>query len=270
MTKEWEDLFPLAMVTKLPREVSDHNPLVLLYSAKTQPKSIQFRFELSWLRNPDFFTHVERIWNKPCRTKTSLDKIQQKLKLIKQYFKGWGLNLQGNLRNLRKELQEELVSLECLEELGFLTSNQWQRKAWIISECMKLLEEEEVYWYNRSHQNWLLHGDHSSKYFHRVPSGRKRKNAILSFEHEGVAIEGDENLLAHATAYYSDLFGPAPDFNIQLDESIWDGSAHISETENEQLCSPFFETEIWTALSQMEKNKATGPDSIPIEFYQAC
>lgn len=140
MTKEWEDLFPLAMVKKLPREVSDHNPLVLLTDSKTPNKSIQFRFELSWLKNPDFFTQVERICNKPCNAKSTIDKIQQKLKLSKQYFKGWGLNLQGELRKLTKELQKELITQEELEETNILSFEQWQRKSWIISENPRLLE----------------------------------------------------------------------------------------------------------------------------------
>jgi hypothetical protein len=44
----------------------------------------------------------------------------------------------------------------------------------------------------------------------------------------------------------------------------------LSEADNEQLCRPFSETEIWNALSQMGKNKVAGPNSIPIEFYKAC
>jgi hypothetical protein len=246
MSKEWEDLFPLAMIKKLPREVSDHNPLILLIVSNAPTKTIQFRFELSWLKNPDFFSQVDRIWNKPCRAKTTIDKIQQKLKLVKQYFKGWGLNLQGTLRKLRMELHEELITLEELEELSTLSSDQWQRKTWVLSEILRLLEEE-IYWYNRSHDNWLLHGDLNTKYFHRVASGRKRKNTILSFDHKGITIEGDENLLVHATAYYTDLFGLAPYFNIQINSSIWDGSAHLSESDNE-LCRLFFESEIWNAF----------------------
>lgn len=125
MSKAWEDIFPFAMVKKLPREVSNHNPLILLTDSKAPTKSIQFRFELSWLKNPDFFTQVERIWSKPCRAKSTLDKIMQKLKLLKQYFKGWGLNQHGLLRKLRKELQEELSILEGLEESSVLSSKQW-------------------------------------------------------------------------------------------------------------------------------------------------
>lgn len=32
--------------------------------------------------------NVKRIWVRPCNDKSSLDKIQQKLKLFKQYYKG--------------------------------------------------------------------------------------------------------------------------------------------------------------------------------------
>jgi hypothetical protein len=45
---------------------------------------------------------LKQIWEKPCRALSALDKIQQKLKMVKQYFKGWGFNLQGEL--IKKEL----------------------------------------------------------------------------------------------------------------------------------------------------------------------
>jgi hypothetical protein len=115
-----------------------------------------------------------------------------------------------------------------------------------------------------------LYGDLNTKYFHRVASGRKRKNTILSFEHGDNTIEGDENILAHAIEYYSKLFGPAPTFDIQINDDLWDQSVSLSESDNDQLCKPFSKAEIWNGLSQMEKNRAAGPDSIPIEFYQAC
>lgn len=55
VSKEWEYIFPLAMVKKLSREVSDYNPLILCYNELTPTRSIQFRFELSWLQNKEFF-----------------------------------------------------------------------------------------------------------------------------------------------------------------------------------------------------------------------
>jgi mannosylglycoprotein endo-beta-mannosidase len=128
-------------------------------------------------------------------------------------------------------------------------------ESWIINENLRLLEQEDLYWYNRFHETWLLNGDINTKYFHRVASGSKRKNTILSLKHDDFTIEGDENLLAHATEYYSELFGSAPEFNVYLNNNIWDGAACVSKIDNEQLCKPFSESEIWTAFSQMEKTR---------------
>ena len=88
VNKEWEDIFPNVLVKKLPTDVSDHNPLILSCGPDKNLRHLQFKFELHWLSNPDFIQAVKKIWDKPCRAKTSLDKIQQKLKMLKQYFKG--------------------------------------------------------------------------------------------------------------------------------------------------------------------------------------
>jgi hypothetical protein len=51
---------------------------------------------------------------------------------------------------------------------------------------------------------------------------------------------------------------------------MWRGQEKVSEEDNEKLIKPFAEKEIKYALFQMKKNKAAGPDKIPIEFYQSC
>ena len=90
ISKSWEDIFPLAVVRKLPREISDHNPLIISTGVPRNRTNNQFKFDLSWLKNPEFYSLVDKIWSKPCKAKSALDKIQQKMKLIKQFFKGWG------------------------------------------------------------------------------------------------------------------------------------------------------------------------------------
>jgi hypothetical protein len=104
--------------------------------------------------------------------------------------------------------------------------------------------------------------------FHKCADGRKRKNNIISFEKEGCLIEEDDNLLKHASEYYPELFGPPTNYDVQLDPTLWEVTPRISGEENAVLCKPFSEAEIKEALGQMEKNKAAGPDKIPIEFYQ--
>lgn len=76
--------------------------------------------------------------------------------------------------------------------------------------------------------------------------------------------------MEHATKYYTELFGPGVEFNIQTDSDIWADATKISEADIDSLYQPFTESEVHSALFQIEKNKATGPDKIPIEFYQSC
>jgi hypothetical protein len=140
------------MVKRLPREVSDHNPLIISTGVCKPAKFIQFKFDLNWLSNPAFLVEVEKIWNKPCRARTTLDKILQKLKLLKQYFKGWGFNLQGELRKKKASISDELTDLENIEENVGLNTEQAHRKTWLIKEFLQLLDQEEAYWYARCHE----------------------------------------------------------------------------------------------------------------------
>lgn len=113
-----------------------------------------------------------------------------------------------------------------------------------------------------------LNGENYIDFFHKCDNGRKRKNTIVSQEKDGEIIEGEENILKHATEYYTELFGPVPSNNIKLDPTIWDNVENVSKLDNIVLCQPFSEEEIKMALFQMETNKALGPNIIPIEFYQ--
>lgn len=135
---------------------------------------------------------------------------------------------------------------------------------------MSMAEEEELYWLKRSHETWLHNGDLNTDFFHIVANGRKRKNTILHFEENGKIIEGDENLLNHATGYYKELFGEGIGNIVPLDTDLRAEGEKVSERDNNTLTQPFTEKEIKEAPDQMEHNKAVGPDAIPIEFFQVC
>jgi hypothetical protein len=139
-----------------------------------------------------------------------------------------------------------------------------------MREYLSLLDQEESYWHKRCHEEWLLKGDNNTKYFRKIANGHKRKNTIISLDKDGSIIEGDKNLLNHATEYCSDLFGPGENHNIHIDPNVWVEVEKVTDFDNSLLCSPFSENEIKYALFSMERNKAAGPDKIPIEFYQTC
>lgn len=95
MSKNWESNFLFVKVSKLPRSISDHNPLIMDTEITDKKPLSSFHFKNGWLTHPEFTSIVDKIWNKPCRDKSPIDKIQQKLKLCKQHLKGWDWHLKG-------------------------------------------------------------------------------------------------------------------------------------------------------------------------------
>ena len=117
-------------------------------------------------------------------------------------------------------MQEELLVLEQFEEEAPLLQDQMLRKSWLISELFKISEEKELHWKQRSHDRLLHEGDIKTEYFHRIANGRKRRNLILKLEDGDRSIEGDSDLLAHATEYYKKLFGPELGNSFPLDPAL--------------------------------------------------
>jgi hypothetical protein len=84
VNREWELLFPLTIVHKLIREVSDHNPIIIDTMEGAGKQNRDFRFEKRWLKEEEFLPRVVRIWAQPVRARDSLAVFQTKLKLVEK------------------------------------------------------------------------------------------------------------------------------------------------------------------------------------------
>ena len=60
---------------------------------------------------------------------------------------------------------EVLLDLEIIEEDNILNYEQAQRKVQLQVEILKLLEDEELYLFRRSHSTWLSQGNNNTEYF---------------------------------------------------------------------------------------------------------
>ena len=117
MPPDWEDMFPLVFVQKIVKELSDHNVLIVQCDdAPKVEKKREFKFDNSWLKNPDFLPLIKYLWEEPLRNTDPIDVLNIKLKRVKKYLKGWGSNIFGNNKKRKVELKAKLQSLEQLEE----------------------------------------------------------------------------------------------------------------------------------------------------------
>jgi hypothetical protein len=113
-------------------------------------------------------------------------------------------------------------------------------------------------------------GDNNTSFFHRIANGRKRKHTMFSLKEGNYLVEGTDDLLEHATIFYKKLFGPGEGNILKLSNNIWLPHEKLNFDDNLVLNEPFSEDEVKFALDRMVKNKAPGPDGIPVEFYQVC
>jgi hypothetical protein len=157
-----------------------------------------------------------------------------------------------------------------LEEIGPLSPIQRERRGLLQQEMLKVLDNEESFWRQRSRENWLLQGDSNSAFFHRAANGCKRKRNIFSLKKGDTIVQGDAALLEHASVFYKDLFGPVIDSAIRLRDDVWAEEEKLNTLDCAEMDKCFTLDEIKDVIDHMEKNKAAGPDGFPIEFYQHC
>jgi hypothetical protein len=58
-----------------------------------------------------------------------------------------------------------------MEELGDLSCDQMRLRAQLKTELLQILDEEELFWFKRCHETWLLKGDGNTEFFIEWPMG---------------------------------------------------------------------------------------------------
>jgi exonuclease III len=266
ISSSWENEFPLCNFRKNPRYMSDHNPLIVRTDNSQIIGARPFCFETAWLHHADLKKKVNEIWKKKVTAKSNIDAWCIKMDRVKKFLKGWGHSLKGHTRKYKNILKEELEKLEKLEEDFILDAENLNRKTFIHSELLRIMEEEEIYWHKRSNNNWLLKGDCNTAFFHRVANGKKRKNTIFSLNHNDQVIEGDDALVEHATSFYKELFGPSTSSGFHMEPGCWDCWERVNVQDNEELEKPFSELEIKDSISSMKKIQLLGLITSQLSF----
>ena len=88
---------------------------------------------------------------------------------------------QQNLSNLKRSLDNTkviLFLLEIIEELTDLTMLEWNFKEALIGNLNHLLEQQRIYWKQRSKIRWVKDGDARTKLFHANATIKHRNNLI--------------------------------------------------------------------------------------------
>lgn len=87
MSTDWEDMYPLTVVTALDRILSDHVPLMLDSGVQLRKDPV-FRFESSWFEREGVREIIAEVWASAPNHLISIDRWQWILRNIRKKTKG--------------------------------------------------------------------------------------------------------------------------------------------------------------------------------------
>lgn len=96
-----------------------------------------------------------------------------------------------------------------------------------------MLEQQEIYWQQRTKQFWLREGDQNTKFFHKYASTRRQNNSILGLQDgSGNWVQADSQVILQ---YFNELFASVPG---DRKLSSLEGLNQVTMEQNNNLIQP--------------------------------
>ncbi|XP_074354363.1 uncharacterized protein LOC141693242 [Apium graveolens] len=254
--QEWRNIFPRATIKVLEVSTSDHMPLFLEPNRLVYvPKVKKFRFENAWIREEQCLKVVQESWNQT-EGKSIVDKVEYCCLKLEE----WG---GGRMQEVRKQIQEcRRIMRQFRSRRDSSGVRKYDEARW---EFLKLLEQQEVYWKQRSKQFWLREGDKNTKFFHKYATGRRKNNQIKKLKDKnGVWTDSKEGIQQVVTEYFMELFTTA-----SMGDSLTDREEvnQVTIEQNQKLRMPITDVEVKNAVFGMHPDKSPGHNGLNPGFF---
>ncbi|CAL2255075.1 unnamed protein product [Prunus armeniaca] len=230
---DWRLLFPEAHLMHLPRVNSDHCPI------------LDFVTNL-WSSGDGHAVHRTASLVAPLGT--------------------WNQQVFGCLFTKKRHLLARLAGIQkklCHEHNPFLSELEVE----LTKDYNLLLDQEEIFWLQKSRNTWLNEGDRNTRFFHLSTIVRRRRNKLEGLHNDfGDWITEKQSMKHIIVKYFQGLFSASDmvgDYALlpQLFPSL-------EGDELEGLSCPVSIEEIKNSVFAIGRLKTPGPDGFPTLFYQ--
>ena len=186
-----------------------------------------------------------------------IDRIAQCRTELAKLKKASDWNSKTKIERLQTELEKE-------SSKRFLVFGALRR---LKQELSKAFYEEEIFWRQRSREEWLREGDRNTTYFHNVVKGKKIRNKIMMLKD----IFGNEHFTEGskgniAVEYFCDLFTSSNPVDL---ETLFEGfNARVTTEMNDSLTREVSPEEIKKETFGIKASSSPGEDGLTGFFYQ--
>ncbi|XP_028761232.1 uncharacterized protein LOC114719845 [Neltuma alba] len=256
---DWEISHPNHKAHHQLRFKSYHRVLVI---AGNRPGPLigkqNFKYQAAWCLEEGFNDIVKSAWE----GKSWIDgrsEFTQKVSI-------WNEKVVGNIPRKKREILKRLEGIDKARQKND-RNGLFKLEKILWKEFIKLSSQEELIWYQKSRCQWLKFGDRNSKFFHATTMIRRKKSRVEALQDDqGNWISNQHTLRQMAHDFFKNLYSRDP---CVTTVNEWpEDFPHLSSLQLSQLQRGISDSEIKSAIFEMGKFKAPGPDGIQAHFLQ--
>ncbi|XP_058770393.1 uncharacterized protein LOC131644024 [Vicia villosa] len=263
----WLDYWSNNSCRTLPRNKSDHFPIIFEFVLREDKVASSFKFLQTWASDPRCEEVIYVVW-KTRVVGCPMFILQRKLQILKSRLKEWNKSTFGNINDNVKKAEDglNLIQAKILENGPSDALDTIERGA--QAELDIALQREEIFWKEKAHVKWKVDGDRNTRFFHRIAKIRQSTKKISCLRVDGYLITDRDRIAEHVVSYYTNLFNN--NLSVLQDNSLIDEVIpHLLNQENntELTKLPSME-EVYNAVMSLDKDSAPGPDGFSGFFFQ--
>lgn len=240
--------------------------MLLVLGPHRNPRRRPFKFENFWLRHDEITPIVLTSWNSITNVSNPAKKIVLKLEAVAKALTIWANGKFANRDTFLARSKFVIQQLDRAEETRPLNEHEFPLRIKIREHIFRLAQLLEQKWKQRSGCQWLKLEDKNTKYFHACANARKNANAIETLLRENGSVIQPVELSTVLRNHFADLLG-----NAAQNDLPFDLTGRVGPNEAPQLAAldnRITQQEVRDAIMLMPKDKASGLDGFPIEFFQ--
>nr|XP_029144830.1 uncharacterized protein LOC114924436 [Arachis hypogaea] len=209
VNEAWMSMFPEGYSEILSRLHSDHCPILVRCHGSPRVKgSRPFRFQAAWATHPSYKHVISKAWNQ------EFGGVTERLKMVQQASLDFNSKIFGNIFVRKNKLEYQIDQIQRRLEVTDVLSLRI-KEAELREDYNRLLLQEELFWYQKSREQWVKYGDRNTKFFHLQTLVRRNHNRVHGlYVRDGSWSTDPDILQEEALSFYKNLFGTTEEVEV--------------------------------------------------------
>ncbi|GKU87265.1 hypothetical protein SLEP1_g1695 [Rubroshorea leprosula] len=255
------EAYPEAKIINRPRLCSDHHPVMLCVdtSSPANRNAKPMRFEAAWLTHENFGTVFSEAWSAHSLS------LPDAISSVRETCIQWNRDVFGDIFKKKRHLQARLAGIQNSQYYAishFLQNLEVE----LLDEYHRALHAEELFWCQKSRQDWIASGDRNTNFYHASTIIRRGRNKISALKIGDSWVHDPADLKQHVHDFFKSLFSHKD--TQPPSQSYLNLQPCLTDDDSLSLLAPISMDEVKATLFSMKGLKSPGPDGIQPIFYQ--